>query len=221
MRVLLVEDNPRLAATVAQGLGEDGHHVDVLDSGRAAVAAARRAEHDVVVLDLGLPDLDGVDVLRQVRASAVQVPVLVLTARDAIDSRVLALDAGADDYLVKPFAFEEMLARLRALARRAAAPRWTPLAVGDLVIGDDLSCTLDGRRVALSPREHGLLVYLLRRRGEVVTRADVLREVFGYGFDPGTNVIDVHLKHLRRKLGTGVVHIDTIRGVGFRLELDA
>jgi DNA-binding response OmpR family regulator len=220
VRLLVVEDNPSLAATLAQGLTEDGHQVEHTASGHAAVAAASTGVLDAIVLDLGLPDLDGLEVLRRIRGAGAPVPILVLTARDAIASRIEALDAGADDYLVKPFAFAELIARLRALARRAAGPRWAPLTVGALVVGDDLSCTIDGRRVELSPRQHALLAYLVRRRGEVVTRPDLLRDVFGYGFDPGTNLIDVHLVHLRRKLGPGPVRIETIRGLGIRLELD-
>jgi DNA-binding response OmpR family regulator len=145
------------------------------------------------------------------------VPILVLTARDAIEARVAALDAGADDYLVKPFAFAELVARIAALARRAAGPRWAPVSDVPLTLRDDLMVESGSRTAALSPREYALLGCLLRRRGEVVTRAEILRDAFGYEFDPGTNVIDVHLNHLRKKLAGFPVAIETVRGAGIRL----
>ncbi len=193
--------------------------METADSGTAALARIARADIDLVILDLGLPDLDGSEVLARIRADGARCPVLVLTARDAVASRVAALDAGADDYLIKPFAFDELVARLRALARRASGPRWAPLVSGVIALDDDLGVRAGDRRIVLSPRQHALLGYLLRRRGEVVSRTDVLREVFGYTRDPGTNVIDVHLAHLRRKLAGLPVDIATIRGVGFRLEV--
>ncbi|MCB9563757.1 MAG: response regulator transcription factor [Kofleriaceae bacterium] len=219
MKVLLVEDNRRLVDALVRGLAEEQVEVTAAHDGGAALVEVRRGDADVVILDLGLPDLDGVDVLRRLRAEGRAVPVLVLTARDAVEARVDALEAGADDYLVKPFAFAELLARLRALARRAAAPRWASLDAGPLVLEPDLTLRIGTRRVALSPREHALLGYLLRRRGEVVPRADIHREVFDYGFDPGTNVVDVHLAHLRKKLAGAPVTIETIRGAGIRLAL--
>ena len=221
MKVVVVEDNATLAAALRQGLEDDGHAVRVTASGAEAVELAAGGDLDILLLDLGLPDLDGIEVLRRVRAGGSHVPILVLTARDAVDSRVEALAAGADDYLVKPFAFAELMARLHALARRAAGPRWSPLAAGPVVLGADLTVTIGDRTVELSPRQHALLAYLARRRGEVVPRADILREVFGYGFDPGSNVIDVHLTHLRKKLGAGPIRIESVRGAGIRLEIDA
>jgi two-component system copper resistance phosphate regulon response regulator CusR len=220
MKVLLAEDNTRLVDTLVQGLAEESIDVAAAVRGSEAIAGALRGDIDVVVLDLGLPDMDGLDVLRAVRDAGSHVPILVLTARDAVESRVAALGLGADDYLVKPFAFEELLARLRAIARRASGPRWSPLTAGAVAITADLGVTIDGRRIALSPREHAVLGYLLRRRGEVVTRAAILAEVFGYDFDPGTNVIDVHIAHLRRKLAGAPLRIETIRGAGFRLDVD-
>ena len=219
MKVLLVEDNRRLVDSLVKGLGEEQIAVTAALRGSDAIEFAVRGEADAVVLDLGLPDLDGLEVLRRVRAAGVHVPVLVLTARDAVDSRTAALDAGADDYLIKPFAFTELLSRLRALTRRAAGPRWAPLDAGAVVVDADLTVRAGGRTIALSPREHALLAYLLRRRGEVVPRADILRDVFGYGFDPGTNLVDVHLAHLRKKLAGAPVAIETIRGAGIRLEV--
>jgi DNA-binding response OmpR family regulator len=216
--LLLVEDNARLAASLARGLGEDGFEVDAVATGAAALSRLADRGVDAMVLDLGLPDQDGLEVLAAARAAGVLAPILVLTARDAVEVRVQALEQGADDFLIKPFAYAELLARIRALLRRAAAPRWAPLSCGDLVVGaaaDD--ATLAGRRLALSPREHDLLELLMRRRGEALARADILREVFGYAFDPGTNLVDVHVANLRKKLGAAPVRIETVRGVGYRL----
>jgi DNA-binding response OmpR family regulator len=221
MRLLLVEDNARFAGSLARGLVEEGFTVDTVGTGAAAIVQIARDDLDAIILDLGLPDVDGTDVLARLRADGSRCPVLVLTARDAVAARVAALDAGADDYLVKPFAFDELVARLRALARRATGPRWAPLVSGALALDAELGVRAGDRRVVLSPREHALLGYLLRRRGEVVSRADILDEVFGYARDPGTNVVDVHLAHLRRKLASLPVTITTIRGAGFRLEVAA
>jgi DNA-binding response OmpR family regulator len=221
MKVLLVEDNRRLVDSLIQGLGEEQITVTAALRGADAIELATRAEADAVILDLGLPDLDGIEVLRRIRGAGLHVPILVLTARDAVESRTAALDAGADDYLIKPFAFAELLARVRALVRRAAGPRWAPLAAGPVVVDADLTVRVSGRAIALSPREHALLAYLVRRRGEVVSRAEILRDVFGYGFDPGPNLIDVHLAHLRKKLAGTRVAVETIRGAGFRLEVGA
>lgn len=218
-RIVLVEDNPQLAHTLTAGLGEEGFELEALGTGEAALARALRRDLDLMVLDLGLPDRDGLDVLRAIRAARVHVPILVLTARDAVEARVAALDGGADDYLVKPFAFAELVARIGALVRRAAGPRWAATAALPLRLRDDLTVESEGQVVALSPREFALLGCLLSRRGEVVQRAEILRSAFGYEFDPGTNVIDVHLTHLRRKLAGLPVTIETVRGAGIRLVL--
>lgn len=220
MRLLLVEDNPRLVQSLELGLGEEGVEVTSVGTGALALAGAARGGFEIVVLDLGLPDIDGIDVLRALRSGPLaHIPVLVLTARDAVEARVAALDAGADDYLLKPFAFAELVARLRALTRRATGPRWTPPGDDPLTLDDDLGVRFADRRVQLSPREHALLAYLLRRRDEVVARGDILRDVFGYVGDPGTNTTDVHLAHLRRKLADAPLVIETIRGVGFRVRV--
>ena len=218
MGLLLVEDNQRLAASLGRGLKEDGFPVEAVATGCAALERLARRDLDAVILDLGLPDMDGGDVLTAARERGLVVPILVLTARDAVEARVRALEQGADDYLVKPFAYAELLARLRALLRRAAAPRWAPLSAGDLALSPDQpAVTVAGREVALSPREHALLELFLRRRGEPLPRAEILREVFGYAFDPGTNLVDVHVANLRRKLGSAANRIETVRGVGYRL----
>jgi len=221
VHIVLVEDNHQLAGTIRDGLAEDGYTVDVLDTAAKAIARGLRRDLDLMILDLGLPDRDGLDVLKELRAARINVPVLVLTARDAVDARVAALDAGADDYLVKPFAFAELVARIGALTRRAGGPRWAPSNDVPLVMRDDLVVESEGKSVSLSPREYALLGTLVRRRGEVVTRAEILREAFGYEFDPGTNVIDVHLTHLRKKLTGFPITIETVRGAGIRLTVSA
>jgi DNA-binding response OmpR family regulator len=217
VHIVLVEDNPQLAGTIRDGLAEDGYTVDVIDTAAKAISRGMRRDLDLMILDLGLPDRDGLDVLKELRTARIHVPVLVLTARDAVESRVSALDAGADDYLVKPFAFAELVARIGALTRRAGGPRWAPSNDVPIVMRDDLVVESDGKSAALSPREYALLGCLVRRRGEVVTRAEILREAFGYEFDPGTNVIDVHLTHLRKKLAGFPIAIETVRGAGIRL----
>jgi DNA-binding response OmpR family regulator len=217
MRILLVEDNQPLATRISDGLSEDGYTVDVVATAAAGIERGLRRDLGLMVLDLGLPDRDGLEVLHELRGARINVPILVLTARDAVDARVAALDAGADDYLVKPFAFAELIARITALIRRAAAPRWAPVTGVPLTMRDDLAIEFAGRTVSLSPREYALFGCLLRRRGEVVARADILRDAFGYEFDPGTNVIDVHLNHLRKKLQGYPVSIETVRGAGIRL----
>jgi DNA-binding response OmpR family regulator len=220
MLILLIEDNERLILALAQGLREEGIDVVSAGEGGTALARAARGDIDLVVLDLGLPDRDGMDVLCELRRGQPHVPVLVLTARDAVEARVQALDLGADDYLLKPFAFAELLARIRALSRRAAGPRWSPRIDGVVTFDGENAVQFADQRVPLSPREHALLGYLLRRRGEVVPRGDILREVFGCVADPGTNAIDVHLAHLRRKLAGSALNLETVRGVGIRVTVD-
>ena len=217
VKLVLVEDNHQLATTIADGLGEDGFTVEVVDTAAKGIERGLRRDLDLMVLDLGLPDRDGLEVLRELRAAHIHVPILVLTARDAVEARVTALDLGADDYLMKPFAFAELVARIGALARRAGGPRWTPSTEVPITMRDDLVVESGAKTAALSPREYALLGCLLRRRGEVVTRGEILREAFGYEFDPGTNVIDVHLTHLRKKLTGFPLAIETVRGAGIRL----
>jgi DNA-binding response OmpR family regulator len=216
--LLIVEDNPTLSASLARGLTEDGYAVDTVDCGQDALRRLDRQDVDAVVLDLGLPDVDGAEVLVQLRGRGINAPVLVLTARDGVKARVEALEQGADDYLVKPFEYAELLARLRALLRRAAAPRWAPLSYNGLVLDPiELDIMVGGHRIRLSPREHALLALFLRRKGELLRREDILLQVFGYNFEPGTNLVSVHIANLRKKLGDAPIAIDAVRGVGYRL----
>jgi DNA-binding response OmpR family regulator len=216
--LLIVEDNATLSASLSKGLREDGYEIEAVATGAGALQRLDRQDIDVVVLDLGLPDLDGGQVLSQLRGRGINVPVLVLTARDAVSARVAALEQGADDYLIKPFEYAELLARIRALLRRAAAPRWAPLSCNGLVLDPtELEITVGANRVRLSPREHALLALFLRRKGELLRREDILLQVFGYNFEPGTNLVNVHIANLRKKLGAGPVVIDAVRGVGYRL----
>jgi len=218
--ILLVEDNVRLTRLLAKGLTEESFVVDAVGRGRAAEDRLAGGGIDLAIVDLGLPDIDGLEVVASTRRRRIAVPILVLTARDAVAARVQALELGADDYLVKPFAFEELVARIRALLRRAAAPRWAPLALADVALeANDNVVQVAGAAVALTPKQHAILSLLLRRRGEIVTRGDILAEVFGYQFDPGTNLVDVHVANLRRKIdGSASVRIETVRGRGYRLD---
>jgi DNA-binding response OmpR family regulator len=216
--ILFVEDNSGLATVVARGLAEDGFEVVHEASGVAGLQQLLTREVSAVILDLGLPDLDGMAVLQRARARGFTGPILILTARDAVASRVAGLEAGADDYLIKPFAYAELLARLRALLRRAGEPRRPLLAFADLALKNDApGAIVEGRYIGLSPREHALLEFLAQRRGEVLGRMEILRQVFGYNFDPGTNIVDVHIAHLRRKLGKSAALLETVRGMGYRL----
>jgi len=218
--ILLVEDNVRLTRLLAKGLTEESFVVDAVGRGRAAEERLAGGGIDLAIVDLGLPDIDGLEVVASTRRRRIAVPILVLTARDAVAARVQALELGADDYLVKPFAFEELVARIRALLRRASAPRWAPLALADVVLeANENVVVVAGAQVALTPKQHAILALLLRRRGEVVTRTDILAEVFGYQFDPGTNLVDVHVANLRRKIDrSAAVRIETVRGRGYRVD---
>ncbi|ADJ24999.1 two component transcriptional regulator, winged helix family [Hyphomicrobium denitrificans ATCC 51888] len=219
MRILLLEDDANTAAYVSKGLEEEGHTVDHLADGRDAVAQAVGETYDVVILDRMLPGLDGLAIIKEIRSAGRRVPVLFLTALGGVDDRVEGLDAGGDDYLVKPFAFSELLARVNALARRPhTIGEETRLKVGDLEI--DLvsrKVTRGGDTIDLQPREFRLLEVLMRNRGRVVTRTMLLERVWSFHFDPKTSVVETHISRLRAKIDkpydTELIH--TIRGCGY------
>lgn len=219
MRILVVEDDSKVASFVARALEEEGHQADVAGDGLEGERQARLARYDVIVLDWMLPGMDGLSVCRSLRRAGVRTPVMMLTARDEVGERVLGLDAGADDYVVKPFALEEFLARVRALGRRVADGAGV-LAVEGLSL--DLTrrtLTVDGAApIELTNREFGLLEYLVRNAGRAVPRTELLARVWGTAFDPGTNVIDVYVRHLRDKLGPHGRRITTARGVGYAFD---
>ncbi len=225
-RILLIEDDGQIADYIARGLDEEGFVVDRADNGRDGLFMATDREFDVVVLDRMLPAMDGLSLLKAMRAAEVDTPVLMLSALGSTDDRVSGLTAGADDYLGKPFSFAELLARLQVLVRRrTGTPRMqdTVLRCADLEL-DRLSRVVrrGGRKIALQPREFRLLEYLLLHLGEVVTRTMLLEAVWDFHFDPGTNVIDVHISRLRRKIDDGedTMLFHTVRGAGYRLAAD-
>lgn len=225
-RILLIEDDGQIADYIARGLDEEGFVVDRADNGRDGLFMATDREFDVVVLDRMLPAMDGLSLLKAMRAAEVDTPVLMLSALGSTDDRVSGLTAGADDYLGKPFSFAELLARLQVLVRRrTGTPRMqdTVLRCADLEL-DRLSRVVrrGGRKIALQPREFRLLEYLLLHQGEVVTRTMLLEAVWDFHFDPGTNVIDVHISRLRRKIDDGedTMLFHTVRGAGYRLAAD-
>ncbi|SMF60571.1 two component transcriptional regulator, winged helix family [Tistlia consotensis] len=225
MRILIVEDDAKTADYLAKGLTEAGHTVDTAADGREGLFLASGGDYDAVVLDRMLPKLDGLAVLQALRAAEIETPVLILSAVGHVDERVKGLKAGGDDYLVKPFAFSELLARIEALSRRrSSAVAQTKLNVADLEM--DLLArrvTRSGKAIDLQPREFKLLEYLLRHNGQTVTRTMLLEGVWDYHFDPQTNVIDVHVSRLRQKIDREFDRplIHTVRGVGYRLAEDA
>ncbi len=224
MRLLVAEDDPVIADFVAQGLREAGYAVDVAATGTEALRLASGGGHDAAVIDVMLPGLDGLSLIEQLRAKKIQTPVLILSARHSVDDRVKGLQAGGDDYLTKPFAFAELLARVQALLRRAGATTEpTRLVVGDLSL-DLLSRKVEraGRAIDLRPREFALLEYLMRHPGRVLSKTMILSHVWGYSFDPGTNVVDVLVSRLRDKIDEGFdpKMIHTVRGAGYVLKVE-
>jgi heavy metal response regulator len=223
MRILVVEDEQKVASFIKRGLEEEGYAVDVAADGEEGLAMALECVHDLIILDIRLPKLDGLRVLKELRQEKVMTPVLLLTVRATIEDKVLGLDAGADDYLTKPFAFQELVARVRALLRRRAAADPAILQVADLTL-DPARRTVSrgGERIELSAREFALLDYFMRHPGRVLTRAMIAEHVWDYTFDTTTNIIDVYINYLRKKIDTGreAKLLHTVRGVGYVLKAE-
>jgi two-component system, OmpR family, response regulator len=220
MRVLIVEDELRMASLIRRGLAHEGLSADVAGRGADAVWMTQAHEYDAVVLDVMLPDIDGFEVCRRLRAAGVWAPVLMLTARDSVDDRVEGLDSGADDYLVKPFAFAELLARLRALARRGDAERPAVLIVDDLRLDPATREVMRGTTpVHLTAKEFALLETFMRRAGEVLSRLHLLEHAWDFAYDNRSNVVDVYVRRLRRKIDDPFDRrsLETVRGAGYRL----
>jgi two-component system OmpR family response regulator len=223
MRILIVEDEPKMSRLLARGLGEEGHVVDVAASGEDAIWMASAAAYEAIVLDLMLPGIDGLATCRTLRERGVWTPVLMLTARDAVADRIEGLDSGADDYLPKPFAFGELLARLRALVRRVPQERPTELAVGDLRLDPASHRAWRGEEeLRLSAKEFALLDLFMRRAGQTLTRSQLLDGAWDIAFERRSNVVDVYVRYLREKIDRpfGRHSIETVRGVGYRLRVE-
>ena len=220
MRVLVIEDDPTVGNFVKRGLEEQRCQVDLVASGDEGQQLAEAGSYDVIVLDMRLPGKSGMQVLRDLRGRGFEKPVLVLTAQDAVDAKVDALRAGADDYVTKPFALEELLARVEALARRPVVLALPELRVADLVLDRATRKVLrGGAPIELTPKEYTVLEYLMRHPGRVMSRTLITEYAWGYHFDPGTNIVDVVINHLRKKIdaGRGQKLISTVRGVGYAI----
>jgi two-component system copper resistance phosphate regulon response regulator CusR len=215
-RILIAEDEHRIASFLEKGLRANGFVTAVVADGHAAASAARDDSFDLLILDLALPGQDGMEALTEIRRRGDRLPVIVLTAREAVRDRVAGLERGADDYVTKPFSFEELLARIRVRLRDEGGEELTMLRAGDLVL--DLRtrrASVGSRAVELTAREYALLEMFLRHSDQVLSREQLLSHVWGYDFDPGSNIVDVYVRYLRKKLGTSV--IETVRGMGYRL----
>ena len=223
MRLLVVEDEKKVARFVKKGLEEEGYAVDVAPDGEEGLGMALDGVHDLIILDIHLPRMDGLGVLQELRKKKVATPVLLLTVRATIEDKVLGLDAGADDYLTKPFAFQELLARVRALLRRRADAEAPVLQVGDLTLDPARRlASRGGEKIDLTPKEFALLAYFMRNPGRVLTRTMISEHVWDYDFDTMTNVIDVYVNYLRKKIDAGrepkLIH--TMRGAGYVLKAE-
>ena len=216
-RILIAEDEPRIASFLEKGLKANGFTISVATDGHDALFMARSGEFDLVILDLGLPGKDGLDVLQDLRAKDKFLPVVILTARDGVENTVSGLESGADDYVTKPFSFDELLARVRVRLRGERAPEETVLRAGELAL--DLrtrTAIIADKSVELSAREFTLAETFFRHAGQVLSREQLLSHVWGYDYDPGSNVVDVYVGYLRKKLGGD--NIKTVRGMGYRLD---
>jgi two-component system, OmpR family, response regulator len=223
MRVLVVEDEKKLGELLGRGLREEGYAADVADRGEEALWMARAVPYDAIVLDVMLPGADGFEICRRLRREEVWAPVLMLTARDAVDDRVVGLDAGADDYLTKPFSFEELLARIRALTRRGQVERPTVLEVGDLRLDPGAHRAWRGdHELDLSAKEFAMLELFMRRPGMTLSRTQLLDGAWDIAFESRSNVVDVYVRYLREKIDRpfGQDSIETVRGVGYRLRAE-
>ncbi|WP_415856928.1 response regulator transcription factor [Sinomonas sp. G460-2] len=223
MRVLVVEDEPKMARLLSRGLTEEGYGVDVAADSHGGFTAAQSADYDALVLDVMLPAYPGFELCRRLRERGVLTPVLMLTARDGVGDRVKGLDSGADDYLAKPFHFEELLARLRALARRGPLVAPTVLAAGDLRLDPEARrCWRGNDEIALTAKEYALLEFFLERPGRVLTRQMLVENCWDVAFEANSNVVDVHVRALRGKIDRrfGVFSLETVRGAGYRLRAD-
>jgi two-component system OmpR family response regulator len=223
MRVLVVEDEKKLGELLGRGLREEGYAADVADRGEEALWMARAVEYDAIVLDVMLPGADGFEICRRLRRDRVWTPVLMLTARDAVEDRVVGLDAGADDYLTKPFAFEELLARIRALTRRGQVERPSVLEVGDLRLDPAAHRAWRGdRELDLSAKEFAMLELFMRRPGLTLSRTQLLDGAWDIAFESRSNIVDVYVRYLREKIDRpfGRDSIETVRGVGYRLRAE-
>src|SRR5688500_13723608 len=217
MKVLIVEDEPSLARQLVSAIGEAGYAVDAAEDGERADFLARTERYDAIVLDLGLPKMDGLTVLRRWRESGIATPVLVLTARGSWHEKVQGIDGGADDYMAKPFEIEEVLARLRALIRRASGHVTPEIRIGTLVLDPrGARVTLAGLPVKLTSHEFRVLSYLMHHRGRIVSQGELTEHIYSQGFDRDSNTVEVFIARLRRKLGTSF--IETVRGMGYRIE---
>jgi len=221
MRILVVEDEKKVASFLKKGLEQEYYSVDVAFDGKEGLKFVFSNEYDLIILDIMLPLLDGISALKEIRKEKIETPVLMLTAKDTIDDKVVGLDSGADDYLAKPFAFEELLARVRALLRRKEKSKPLVLSADDLTI-DILAhkVTRSNKEIILTPKEHSILEYLLRNKNHVVSRMKLTEHVYEYQFDPDTNVIDVYVNKLRNKIDKDFNHplLHTVRGIGYMIK---
>jgi two-component system, OmpR family, response regulator len=219
-RILIAEDEERIASFIERGLKASGYSTKVVGDGESALTLARSGRFDLMILDLGLPQQDGLDVLHRLREEGTAIPIVILTARSSVSELVTGFEGGADDYITKPFSFEELLVRLRARLHRERAPEIPVLRVGDAQL--DLRtrrATVAGRAVELSAREFALAEMFFQHPGQVLSREQLLSRVWGYDFDPGSNVVDVYVGYLRKKLGKG--RIVNVRGMGYRLDVES